>query len=131
MRVPSLELAVTALVLAAMYVTLGVRVARLRVQLRVGIGEGNKPEHRPLKRAIRVHGNFAEWVPLTLLVLLIADLRGADPTLVGGLGAALVVSRIGHAVGLSRSIRSSLGRSGGVALTLCVLLVAAITAVVV
>lgn len=126
---PSTALAASTLALVVLYIGLGLRVAWLRIRLRVGIGEGKKPEHRPLKRAIRVHGNFGEWVPITLFVLLLAELRGVDPTVVGGLGAALVVARLGHAFGLSRSIGPSIGRTGGLTLHLLVLLGAAVAAV--
>lgn len=96
----------------------GLRVAWLRFSHRVGIGDGGD---RVIKRAIRVHGNWAEWVPPALLCLLAADLRGAPEAWIWGLGGVLLVARLGHAAALSRHIRGGLLRSGGVALTVGVI----------
>ncbi len=106
---------------------LGLRVIVMRLTMKVGIGDGG---HRVLKRAIRAHANFAEWVPLTILALAAAELRGWGPTVIGGLGAVLVVARIGHGFGLSRFIGVSIGRTGGMSLNLIILLVAAVMAAV-
>ena len=105
---------------------LGMWVVVLRMRLKVGIGDGG---HRVLKRAIRVHANFIEWVPLATVGLLVADLAGADARLVGGLGATLVLSRGLHAFGLGRHAGSSPGRFIGTALTQGVLLLSAAAAV--
>lgn len=102
-------------------VVLGVRVIQLRLRHGVGIGDGDQ---RPLRRAIRVHANFVEWVPLALLCVAAAELRGASEVWIWGLGAALLISRLGHAVGLQRSIGTSVGRSGGMMLMFTVMLVA-------
>ena len=120
-----LPLALTALALATLGTALGIRVARMRQTERVGIGNG---EHRRLHRAIRAHGNFAEWAPLGLLALLIADLRGAPPVLVGVLGAGLVAGRAAHAWGLSRSSGASVGRLSGMLLTILATIAAAVAA---
>ena len=101
---------------------LGLWVIVLRRRLRVGIGDGG---HRVLKRAIRVHANFVEWVPLATLALLVADLCRVDARLVGGLGATLVLARGLHAFGLGRHPGASPGRFTGTALTQLVMLVSA------
>ena len=121
---PSAAFLAPTTLLALLYVVLGLRVVALRVHLRVGVGEGRPGDalHRPLRRAVRVHANFAEWVPFTLLALLVADLRGADPVVVSGLGAILCVARITHAVALSRSSRGGIARTSGLALTVTALL---------
>lgn len=129
MTPPSTVFVATFAALMVLYIGLGLRVAWLRIRLRVGIGEGKKPEHRPLRRAIRVHGNFAEWVPVTLFAIYLAEVRGAAPLWISILCGALVLGRIGHALGLTRSIGVSVGRTGGTALTLITLLVASVSAV--
>lgn len=101
---------------------LGLNVIRLRWKHRVGIGDGG---NREMVRAVRVHANFAEWTPLALLLLLAAELRSAPPDWVAGLGLALLLGRVGHAIGLSRGIGPSVGRSGGMTLTMIVILAAA------
>ena len=47
--------------LAALYFFLSLRVIRMRRRERIALGDG---ENARLERAIRVHANFAEYVPL-------------------------------------------------------------------
>jgi uncharacterized membrane protein YecN with MAPEG domain len=81
-----------------------------RKRKKIGLGDGGDAE---LQRAIRVHANFVEYVPLTLLMLLLAELQKAPPPLIHGFGIALILSRILHAVGLTHSGGYSLGRFYG------------------
>lgn len=104
---------------------LGMNVVRLRWKLHIGLGDGGQPA---MTRAVRVHANFAEWVPLTLLVLLVAELRGVSEPWIGALGLALLLARLGHAYGLSRRSGASKGRFLGSALTYTVMLLAALLA---
>lgn len=113
-------------------VALGLRVALMRMSMRKGMGGadpvlgagGLDGEAGVLARAIRVHGNFVEWVPLALITLFAAEARGAGPVWIGGLGALLFVSRLGHAQGLGRSGGVSFGRRYGVVGTVTVMLAA-------
>lgn len=107
-------------------ILLGLRVIFLRLTRKVGIGDG---QDKDLRRAIRVHGNFVEWVPLALLALFAAEVRGAGEDWIWGLGGALLVSRLGHAFGLSRGIGLSVGRSGGMVLMFTVMGIACVLAV--
>ncbi len=50
---------------------------------------------------IRRHGNFVESVPFVLLLMALAEARGAPLQLMHGMGIALVVARICHVMGLS------------------------------
>jgi uncharacterized membrane protein YecN with MAPEG domain len=88
------------------------RVSLLRSKLRIGTGHGNDPD---LARAIRVHGNAVEWVLPMLLLLLVAELDGASRTFLHFCGLTFIVSRIAHAVGLSRTTKESHGRFWGMA----------------
>lgn len=130
MTSPSTAFLAPTTVLAGFYVLLGLRVVYLRVTLRIGLGEGevDADPARRLQRAVRVQANFGEWVPVTLLALLVADLRGAGPSWVAALGAALCFARLCHAVGLSRSGGAGLGRTAGTALTFTVLVGALVMA---
>lgn len=109
--------------LGLLYLSLCWRVVDRRRQARVGLGSGGDAA---LERAIRVHGNFAEYVPLFLLLLLAAELGGAATWLLHVLGAVFLVARIGHAYGLSRSSGTSRGRFLGTLLTWVALLLAAL-----
>jgi uncharacterized protein len=109
--------------LGLLYLFLGWQVVVHRRRSKVGLGAGGDPA---LERAIRVHGNFAEYVPLFLLLLLLAELGGAVPWLLHVLGAVFLVSRIGHAYGLSGSGGISRGRFFGTLFTWVSLLLAAV-----
>lgn len=109
--------------LGLLYLALCWRVVDRRRQARVGLGSGGDAA---LERAIRVHGNFAEYVPLFLLLLLAAELGGAANWLLHVLGVVFLVARIGHAHGLSRSSGVSRGRFLGTLLTWVALLLVAL-----
>jgi uncharacterized membrane protein YecN with MAPEG domain len=74
-----------------------------------------------------MHGNFAEFVPLALILLGGIEAGGAPHHLVLGLAVALVVARIAHPLGLLRPAPNP-PRAVGVVLTLGVLIVASVTA---
>ncbi len=122
----SIDLTVTALyasLLALVFLSLSFNVIRLRLKLKVGVGDG---EERMLTKAIRMHGNFAEYTPLALILLASYELNGANTVWLHVLGAALLLGRILHPVGLHKSIGTSIPRFAGVILTFVVLLVLAI-----
>lgn len=108
--------------LTLLYLVLAVRIIRLRWKYRVGIGSGDA---EALKAAVRVHGNFIEYVPLALILMAAIELNGIAAGWLHGLGIALLVARISHAIGLTRSVGVSLPRSIGVLGTFAILLLAA------
>jgi uncharacterized membrane protein YecN with MAPEG domain len=115
MAAPPLISALYAAPLAVLAVGLGVRIALLRMRLRVGLGDGGKSE---LARAIRVHANLLETAPIALLMLVLAEVTAAlDPAVLHGAGTALVAGRLLHAFGLSRYAGASPGRFTGMLLT--------------
>ena len=79
---------------------LGVNVSRMRVAKRAYVGAAPDPE---LQRAIRAHGNAAEWVPM--LILLLFELIGASGMVLHVLGGTILASRLGHAIGLLAKLR--------------------------
>jgi len=111
-----------AALLALLLVTLAFRIVVLRWRTKTGIGDGGD---RGLARAIRVHGNAIEYVPIALVLLLVAELGNANPALLHGCGIALVTARILHAAGLSRTSGASLERVAGTAATFTVIAVLA------
>ncbi len=105
--------------LGFLFLALSFRIPMLRLRLRVGIGDGGHPE---LARAIRVQANFAEYVPLCLLLLWLVELEGYSPWFVHCMGLLLLVARGLHAYGLSRTANASRPRFLGTLLTFAVLL---------
>lgn len=109
--------------LGVLYLVLGWQVVANRRRARVGLGTGGDTA---LERAIRVHGNFAEYAPLFLVLLLVAELNGAAGALLHALGLVFLVARVGHALGLSGSSGVSKGRFWGTFATWVTLLLLAL-----
>ena len=109
--------------LGLLYLVLCWLVVAKRRDTRVGLGIG---EDATLERAVREHGNFAEYAPLFLVLLLLAELNGGALVLLHGLGAAFVLARIGHAFGLARSGGATPGRFYGTLVTWIALLLVAL-----
>lgn len=108
--------------LTLLYFVLSVNIIRLRWRDRVGIGTGDSQD---LKVAVRIHGNFAEYVPLSLVLFVLMEWHGAASTLLYVLGGVLFVARICHALGLTMSVGPSWARTVGVLGTFSVLLMQA------
>lgn len=91
--------AVTASALSVLYIRLAFGVILLRREHGVRLGTG---QHHDLAAAIRAHANFAEYVPLALLMIAVAEINhGAWPiTLLSA--ALLVFGRLNHARALAR-----------------------------
>jgi len=92
---------------ALLVLGLVLRVIFLRWTRRVGIGDGGD---KTLARAIRIHGNAIETLPIALLLMLVVELGGGPPALLHGCGAALLLGRLAHAWGLSQTGGVSPGR---------------------
>jgi uncharacterized protein len=103
-----------AAILSLLYVFLSVRVVGLRRATGVGLTDGG---NKLLLRRIRVHANFAEYVPLAVILMILAEsLRG--PAMVLHLvGIMLTAGRIVHAYGLSQEPEILYCRTVGMALT--------------
>ncbi len=79
-------------------VRLSISVIKLRRKYRISLGDGG---HEALQIAIRAHANALEYIPVTLLLLLLLELNGAPKLLIHLLGIVLITGRIIHAIGLS------------------------------
>ena len=112
-----------AALLAILYAGLSVRTLRLRRRLRIAIGDSGDER---MQRAMRAHANFAEYVPLTLLLIYLVEIAPAHAMLIHALGLALLLGRALHAWGISRSPEDFRFRVAGMALTLGPLLVASL-----
>lgn len=105
-----------------LYVALSLRVVLHRRAHKVGVGTGGDAV---LTRKVRVHANFAEYVPLALLMLALLELAGIRAALLWTFGIALLLGRVLHAVGLGGSAGYSVGRFTGAFLTFATLIVMA------
>ena len=103
-----------AALLALLFIFLSLRVIRVRREERVALGDGGNVR---LRRAMGVHANFAEYVPLALLLMAFIELNGLPGWLIHLLGVALLIGRLVHAYGVSQSNENYRFRVFGMMLT--------------
>jgi len=114
--------ALYASLLAVLFLFLSVRVIGWRRQQRVEIGHG---EDVQLLRRMRVHANFAEYAPFTLLLMALAENLGRPHVLVHLVGLTLLAGRAMHAYGLSQTPHILKYRVWGMTLTFAAMGIAA------
>ncbi len=93
-------------------IALSVNVVRARWRYRVRLGVGTE---EGMQQAARVQANFTEYVPLALVLLLLAELAGTPAAALHGAALVLLASRVLHAWGLSQSPGRTFGRFYGTA----------------
>ena len=75
---------------------LSARVINQRRTARVSVGHADSPD---LERAMRVQGNFVEYAPITLILLMLAEMQGLPTLAVHVFGLAFLASRVSHFAG--------------------------------
>ena len=112
--------------LAPLYILLALRVIGVRRSARIALGDGGD---KALARRIRVHANFAEYTPFTLVLMGLAEsLQASHPTLYT-IGGCLAAGRLLHAAGVSQMNEVILIRIAGVALTITAIIIASVACV--
>lgn len=107
-------------ILGIILLVLSFKVVKQRQKYEIAIGDGDQED---LIRAMRVQGNFVEYVPLALLLLATSQLALDCILLTHIAGISLVIARILHAYGLGKTSGVSKGRFVGIILTWLVILV--------
>src|SRR6185437_15882367 len=92
-----------AAIFALIYIGLTIRVIALRNAKRVSLGSGGDPA---LERAIRIHANFIEYVPLALMLLTAMEMQHSSLYVLHILCLLLLIGRICHFLALSRETPS-------------------------
>jgi len=87
----------TAALLGLIFFRLSLNAIKLRRHHKVGLGSGG---HEDLERAIRAQGNFAEYVPISLILIACLEVNMAPWWLSLPCGVALIVGRLLHAKGM-------------------------------
>jgi uncharacterized membrane protein YecN with MAPEG domain len=113
-----------AALLALLFVGLSFRTLILRRRLRIVIGDAG--DERML-RAMRVHSNFAEYVPLNLLLMYFVASTLPQPWFLHALGICILLGRVLHAVAVSRVRERYAFRVAGMALTFAPMLTSALS----
>lgn len=86
-----------ALPLILIWFLLWIGVTSSRPGFNQSIGDGGKPE---LLLKIRRHGNFIEWVPFVLVLMILAEAQGTGASWLHAAGALLLIGRLAHPFGL-------------------------------
>ena len=108
---------------ALVFVYLSLRTIGLRRRLQIAVGDAGNPL---MLRAMRVHANFAEYVPFALLLIFLVESQGARAALVHGLCLTLLIGRSLHAWGVSQARENFRFRVIGMVLTFSTLVSAAL-----
>jgi uncharacterized protein len=93
-------LPVYAAIFALLFVYLSVQTVRQRQRLRISVGDGGNPA---MLRTMRVQGNFAEYVPLALLLIALFEMQAAPAWAVHALCVLLLCARVLHAYGVRQN----------------------------
>ena len=86
-----------AALLALWVVWLSLQVIKLRRAKKVVLGDGGEPE---LQTAIRAQGNATEYIPISLILLILLELNDAHPALLHLGGISILIGRLIHAKAL-------------------------------
>jgi uncharacterized membrane protein YecN with MAPEG domain len=113
--------------LAIVFIVLSFRVITKRRHYKIALGSDGQ---KLLQRAIRVHANFAEYVPFALLLMFLAEYSGLAPVYLHILGIVLLVARLSHAYGVSQQSEQLKFRVFGMLSTFLVMLAAALACIV-
>ncbi|MCI5048525.1 MAG: MAPEG family protein [Aquisalinus sp.] len=116
--------AIYACLLAFIFLWLSLRVIGFRRSNKIALGDNGD---RTLLRRTRVQANFTEYVPITLILLAIAELNGASDWVIHAAGIALVAGRILHAIGFSSDPDILPLRVSGMVLTLLSIIILILT----
>ena len=103
-----------AAIFAIMLIALSLRVAKTRGDVQIAIGDGG---NIVLRRAIRVQGNFTEYVPMAMILFTFVEMQGWPRWLVHGLCLVLLAARLLHAYGIAQEPEDIRLRATGMATT--------------
>ncbi len=82
-----------------LFLILSLRVVQGRQANKVTLGDGGND---PLLARIRAHANFAEYVPIILILMGLIESRTGTTEMLTATGVLLFLIRIAHAVGMAR-----------------------------
>lgn len=101
--------------LAVWFLVLSIRVVLGRAgKGKPSLGDGGDPV---MFRRIRGQANFAEYVPLTLVLIGFLEMSGQAKWIIHLLGSTLLLGRVMHGYAFSFTSEHVFGRSAGIALT--------------
>lgn len=109
--------------IALLFVTLSFRVINLRRSDKISLGDGDRAD---MAYRIRAQANCAEYAPMGLILLAMAEMQGAPVWVLHLLGLMLLIGRLMHGWALSQTPQNLPIRVFGMMLTLMMITFAAI-----
>lgn len=108
--------------LGLLFFYMSVKVIKLRIRNQISIGDNG---NQTLAYAVRAHANFAEYVPITLVLLAFLENTGTSIYALHAIGIMLLVGRLLHAYSFlgSHGVRP---RQMGMVLTFIALLLSSL-----
>lgn len=110
-------------VLALIFFAHSLRVILARGTTKTNLGDGGNDV---MFRRIRIHGNFAEYAPILIIILGLLEYAGANQSLLITYALIVVLGRLLHAYGLWSAETPGWARILGMQLTLWPLLLGAL-----
>ena len=112
-----------AALLGLLFLLLSGMVSKHRLRAQVSLGDGNDAS---LGQAIRAQANFAEYVPIALILIGLAEVFGAGDVLLHSLAGGLLLGRVLHAWGMNQPRAVHVTRKIGMLLTWLSILLASV-----
>ncbi|MBL8711498.1 MAG: MAPEG family protein [Alphaproteobacteria bacterium] len=109
--------------LGLMLVALSWRIMAMRARLEVVVGDGGE---KNLSIAVRMQGNFIEYVPMALLLIAFNEIIARPSWVIHALCLLLVAARLAHVHGMSQKNAMGRGRRLGAMMTFAVIVAASI-----
>jgi hypothetical protein len=113
--------------LGLMSIAIAYKAGSMRGKSGISLGHGDNKE---LLLAMRRHANFAEFVPMALIIIALLEMNGVPKLAVHAMGASLVLFRACHAIGIGADNLAGKGRYVGAAGTALLTVVISIWAIV-
>ncbi len=115
-----------AALLVLLKIVLGMRVTAYRIKNETMWGDNADIK---MQRLIRAHGNHAEWMPGAMIILGLIEMAGVSPLIVFTLGAALLVGRLLHSIGLMGNAEA-FNRVAGMVITIGVMAISSVIGII-
>lgn len=113
--------------LALIFITLSIATIKVRKKAQIAVGtDGDKL----LLRRTRAHGNFAEYVPIAVMLIYANEYAGAATWWIHVLGGLLLVGRLSHAYGISQLNENLRFRISGMLMTFASIIASALSLLV-
>lgn len=102
-------------ILLAWLLVLSWRVIRTRQSGGASLGDGGD---NTLQRRIRAQANLTEYAPLFVILIAILELQDGNVVILALLSVTFVIGRLAHGYALAFTDGNTMGRVGGMGLTL-------------